>query len=291
MDKNEKERVVDELTARLREVDTLIVADYRGLTMPQIDSLRSRLIEHGARFTVVKNTLTRRAAEAAGTDALLALLEGPSAIAFIESDGDMVAVAKALADSARETKVLEIRGGLMQGRTITAADVEELAKLPPFDVLRGQVLGAIIGPLQNLLGLVNAPLQNLVGLIDARIEQLGGEGTGAASPGPEQEPESGAEQAVATETEAPADEVAEAGTESAAAAEAPAAEAEEAGGGPAAESEAPAVEAGEAGAQPAAESEAPAVEAEEMTEGPAAEAEAQVAESDPESEEANDVGS
>ncbi len=175
MDKNEKERLVDELTTRLRDVDTLIVADYRGLTMPQIDALRGRLIEHGARFTVVKNTLTRRAAEAAGADALLALLEGPSAIAFIDSDGDMVAVAKALADSAKETKVLEIRGGLMQGRTISAAEIEQLSKLPPFDVLRGQVLGAIIGPLQNLLGLVNAPLQNLVGLIDARIEQLGGE--------------------------------------------------------------------------------------------------------------------
>jgi large subunit ribosomal protein L10 len=140
--------------------------------MPQIDSLRGKLVEHGAKFTVVKNTLTRRAAEAAGVDALLAMLDGPSAIAFIESDGDMVAVAKALADSARETKVLEIRGGLMQGRTIEAADIEELAKLPPFDVLRGQVLGAIIAPLSNLLGLVNAPLQNLVGLIDARIEQL-----------------------------------------------------------------------------------------------------------------------
>ena len=117
------------------------MADYRGLTMPQIDTLRGKLVEHGAKFTVVKNTLTRRAAEAAGVDALLALLEGPSAIAFIESDGDMVAVAKALADSARDTKVLEIRGGLMQGRTISAADVDELAKLPPFDVLRGQVLG------------------------------------------------------------------------------------------------------------------------------------------------------
>ena len=144
--------------------------------MPQIDALRGRLVEHGAKFTVVKNTLTRRAAEAAGVDALLALLEGPSAIAFIESDGDMVAVAKALADSARETKILAIRGGLMQGRTISAADVEELAKLPPLDVLRGQVLGAIIAPLTELLGLVNAPLQNLVGLIDARIEQLGGPG-------------------------------------------------------------------------------------------------------------------
>ena len=174
MDRNEKERVVDELTARLKDTDTLFVADYRGLTMTQIDDLRGKLLEHGARLTVVKNTLTRRAAEAAGADALLTLLEGPSAIAFIESDGDMVAVAKALADSAKDTKILEIRGGVMQGKTIAAGDVEELAKLPPFDVLRGQVLGAIVAPLQNLLGLVSAPLQNLVGLIDARIEQLGG---------------------------------------------------------------------------------------------------------------------
>ena len=120
MHKEDKERVVAELTEKLRSAETLIVADYRGLTMPQIDALRGRLIEHGARLSVVKNTLTRRAAEAAGADALLALLEGPSAIAFIEADGDMVAVAKALADSARETKVLEIRGGVMQGRTISA---------------------------------------------------------------------------------------------------------------------------------------------------------------------------
>src|SRR5258705_440849 len=152
--------------------ETLFVADYRGLTMPQIDSLRGKLIENGARLSVVKNTLTRRAAEAAGADALLALLEGPSAIAFIEADGDMVAVAKALADSARETKVLEIRGGVMQGREISASDVEELAKLPPLDVLRGQVLGAIVAPLSSIAALVNAPLQNLYGLIEARIDQL-----------------------------------------------------------------------------------------------------------------------
>ena len=172
MQKEDKERVVAELTEKLRSAETLFVADYRGLTMPQIDSLRGKLIENGARLSVVKNTLTRRAAEAAGADALLALLEGPSAIAFIEADGDMVAVAKALADSARETKVLEIRGGVMQGREISASAVEELAKLPPLDVLRGQVLGAIIAPLSAIAALVNAPLQNLYGLIDARIEQL-----------------------------------------------------------------------------------------------------------------------
>jgi len=180
MQKEDKERVIADLTEKLRSSETMIVADYRGLTMPQIDSLRSKLIESGARFTVVKNTLTRRAAEAAGADALLALLEGPSAIAFVEADGDAVAVAKALADSARDTKVLAIRGGVMQGRVISGSDVEELAKLPPLDVLRGQVIGAIIAPLSSLIGLVNAPLQNLYGLLDARIEQLQAEGDAPA---------------------------------------------------------------------------------------------------------------
>jgi large subunit ribosomal protein L10 len=172
--KDEKERVVAELTERLRAADTLIVADYRGLTMPQIDTLRGRLLEHGARLSVVKNTLTRRAAEAAGAEALLALLEGPTAIAFLESDGDPVAVAKALADAARETRILAIRGGLLEGRPMEADEVESLATLPPLEILRGQVLGAVIAPLNALIGLVTAPLQDLYGLIDARIEQLGG---------------------------------------------------------------------------------------------------------------------
>ena len=172
MQKEDKERVVAQLTEKLRESETLIVADYRGLTMPQIDSLRGRLVEQGATFTVVKNTLTRRAAEAAGADALLALLEGPSAIAFVQADGDPVAVAKALSDSARDTKVLEIRGGVMSGRTISGADVENLAKLPPVEVLRGQVIGAIVAPLNAIAALINAPLQSLYGLIEARIEQL-----------------------------------------------------------------------------------------------------------------------
>jgi large subunit ribosomal protein L10 len=179
--KDEKQRVVDELTERLRSADTLFVADYRGLTMPQIEDLRARLIDQGARLRVVKNTLTRRAAEAAGSDAILALLEGPTAIAFLEADGDPAAVAKTIADVARQTRVLEIRGGVLEGRVLTGAEVENLATLPPLDVLRGQVLGAIVAPLSAFAGLVAAPLQNLYGLIDARIEQLGGE---AAAPAP-----------------------------------------------------------------------------------------------------------
>jgi large subunit ribosomal protein L10 len=204
--KEDKEQVVAELTERLRSSETLLVADYRGLTMPQIDALRSRLIESGARFTVVKNTLTRRAAEAAGADALLTLLEGPSAIAFLEADGDMVAAAKALADSARESRVLEIRGGVMQGRVITAEEVQSLASLPPIDVLRGQVLAAIIAPITAIAGLVNAPLQNLYGLLEARIEQLGGAEAEAPVAEEQEQAETGEPEPVPEEPTAEADE-------------------------------------------------------------------------------------
>src|SRR5947208_14278432 len=130
MHREDKERVVAELTERLRTTDTLFVADYRGLSMPEIDGLRTELLNHGARFTGGKNTLTRRAAEAAGADALLALLEGPSAIAFLESDGDPIAVAKALGNAARTTRILAVRGGVLQGSPVSAEDVENLAKLP-----------------------------------------------------------------------------------------------------------------------------------------------------------------
>src|SRR5437016_4760389 len=202
MKKEQKEQVVDQLPARLKAADTLLVADYRGLTMPQIDALRSKLIESGAKFTVTKNTLTKRAAELAGADALLALLEGPTAIAFLESNGDPVAVAKALVDAARTTRVLEVRGGLFEGRPIEASEIESLAKLPPVDILRAQVLGAVTAPLTSIVGLFAAPLQDLYGLLDARIEQLGGETPEAAS-GSEPQAQ---EEAVATVDETPAEE-------------------------------------------------------------------------------------
>ena len=190
MHKSDKERVVAELAERLRTSETLIVADYRGLTNSEIDGLRSKLLEHGARFAVVKNTLTRRAAETAGADALLALLEGPSAIAFVESGGDPVAVAKALADAATSTKVLAIRGGVLEGKSLTAAEVESLAKLPPADVIRAQLVGAIVSPLTTVVALLVAPLRDLAGLIDARIEQLKEQGdTSEADAAPAAEPE------------------------------------------------------------------------------------------------------
>jgi len=180
--KSEKERLVAELTEQLQKTDSLIVADYRGLTNSELRELRAKLRPHGARFTVVKNTLTRRAAEAAGADQLLALLEGPTAIAFVEADGDPVAVAKALSDTARQTKILTLRGGVLDGVHISGDDVETLAKLPPVDVLRGQLVGVIVAPLTQLIGLLTAPLRDLVGLIDARIAQLGESGAVTEAP-------------------------------------------------------------------------------------------------------------
>ena len=179
MHKSDKERVVAELTERLKTTDTFIVADYRGLTVTEMDDLRTELMKHGARFSVVKNTLTRRAAEAAGADVLLGLLEGPSAIAFLEADGDPVAVAKALADAARTTRVLAVRGGILEGSPLSPEDVENLAKLPPAEVLHAQLVGVLAAPLTTLVGLFAAPMRDLVGVLQARIDQLEAEGGGA----------------------------------------------------------------------------------------------------------------
>ena len=179
--RKDKERVVADLVERLRGSDTLIVADYRGLSVSELDDVRTKLLEHGARFSVVKNTLTKRAASEAGLETLTALLDGPTAIAFV-GDGDMVAVAKTLNDTAKRTRVLEIKGGILQGAPLEAGQVVELAALPPADVLKGQVLGAIVGPLSSIVGLFAAPLQDLVGLLDARVDQLGGPDIEATPP-------------------------------------------------------------------------------------------------------------
>jgi large subunit ribosomal protein L10 len=174
--KTDKERIVTELAEQLGSAETLIVADYRGLTNKQLEKLRDVLLENGARFRIVKNTLTKRAAEQAGAESLLVMLDGPTAIAFIESGGDPAAVAKALATTARETNVLTLRGGIFEGKTLSGEEINRLATLPPMDVLRGQLVGTIAAPLTQLLGLVSAPLRDLHGLIDARIKQLEEEG-------------------------------------------------------------------------------------------------------------------
>jgi large subunit ribosomal protein L10 len=193
--REEKERLVAELTDRLERTETLIVADYRGLSVSDIDKLRTDLLAHGARFSVVKNTLTKRAAEAAGATELMTLLEGPTAIAFLEGEGDPVAVAKALNDAAR-AELLSIKGGVLQGTTMTVDSIKELASLPPVETLRAQLAGAIVSPLTTVVMLLSAPLHDLVGLIDARIRQLEEQGEAQETPA-----EAAAEEAVADSPE------------------------------------------------------------------------------------------
>jgi large subunit ribosomal protein L10 len=204
--RSEKERVVAELAERLRDAQTLMVADYRGLTMTEIDELRTRLLEAGARFTVVKNTLTRRAAEEAGTKDVLELIEGPTAIAFLEADGDPVAVAKVLNETARARDVLVIRGGILDGALVADEDIKRLATLPPAEVLRAQLAGAVAGPLMTVVGLFAAPLRDLVGVIDARIRQLEEQGEAAPEPEAEAQPEPEEPQAEEPQAEEPAEE-------------------------------------------------------------------------------------
>lgn len=180
--RQEKERIVAELVDRLKSVDTLLVADYRGLTMSEIDELRTRMLEAGARFTVVKNTLTKRAAEEAGVKDLLELIDGPTAIAFIEPDGDPVAAAKVMSDVARAHDVLVIRGGLLQGASVSEEQIKELAKLPPADMLRAQVAGAVTAPLMTVVGLFTAPVRDFVGVLDARIRLLEEQGETVEAP-------------------------------------------------------------------------------------------------------------
>jgi large subunit ribosomal protein L10 len=211
--KRDKERVVAELVERLRASDTLIVADYRGLTMSEIDGVRTELLKHGARFSVVKNTLTKRAAEEAGVKGLIELLDGPTAIAFV-LEGDMVAVAKSLNDTARQTKVLSLKGGILQGQPVGPDEVQKLAALPPANVLQGQVLGAVVGPLNAIVGLFTAPLRDLVGVLDARIQQLQEQGETV-------EPEAPAPEPRVEETTEPEAEASEEAAEPEAAAEEP----------------------------------------------------------------------
>ena len=179
--RQDKERIVSELAERLKSSRNLLVADYRGLSMPEIDELRSKLLETGARFSVVKNTLTRLAAEEAGVKELLDLIDGPTAIAFIDAEGDPAAAAKILNDTARAHDVLVIRGGLLEGDTVSDVEIKRLATLPPADVVRAQFAGAVAAPLTTIVGLFTAPLRDLVNVLDARITQLQEQGDHADS--------------------------------------------------------------------------------------------------------------
>jgi len=197
MNKEQKAERVAQIATAIRESEAVFAVDYRGISVPQAAELRAKLIEAGARFSVVKNTLTERAVDEAGTDTLKEYLDGPTAFTFVLADGgDVAMAAKALSQFRRANEVLEFKGGIMGGEPLSIEQIESIARLPALDVLHGQVVGVLASPITGLARGLN---QLIAGLAIA-LGQVQAEGKLGA-----EEPE--AEEAPAEE--APGDPVAE----------------------------------------------------------------------------------
>ncbi len=227
MNRDQKAAAIEEVAAQIQESEAVFAVDYRGISVPQAADLRTRLTDAGARFRVVKNTLTQRAADQAGAESLKEFLEGPTAFTFVVADGgDVALAAKALATFRRETDLLTFKGGVMNGDPLSAEQLEALSRLPARDVLHGQLVGMIASPITGLVRTLNALISGLAIQLQQIAEQglVGGDGPAAEEAAPAAE-EAGAEAAPAAEEAAAAEEPAAEETEepAAEAAEEPAA--------------------------------------------------------------------
>jgi large subunit ribosomal protein L10 len=167
--KSRKAEVIDEIEAEMRSSTALIVADYRGLSVGAISGVRDGLRPLDATLRVSKNTLARIAAERTGNEALAALFVGPTAIAFCK--GEPAAVAKKLSDAARETRILRLKGGMLDGRVLDEDGVKRLATLPSKEVLQAQVVGVVAAPLQTFVTLLGAAPREFVVVLDQIIQK------------------------------------------------------------------------------------------------------------------------
>ena len=203
----EKVAVVEEVRARLGEADAAILTEYRGLSVKDMAALRRSLTEAGGTYKVYKNTLVRFAARDLGLDELEAMLQGPTAIAFVA--GDAVDVAKALRDFARTHPALVVKGGVLGTKVLTSADAAALADVAPREVLLARFAGALAAPMVQFAGLLQALPRNFAYGLKALIDKGGAGGAPADSAAPAEEPAAAApaEEAAAA---APAEEAAEA---------------------------------------------------------------------------------
>jgi large subunit ribosomal protein L10 len=169
MARPDKAAAVAELTDKFRDSGAAVLTEYRGLTVAQLTRLRGSISEH-ATYVVVKNTLTDIAAKQAGVTAFDGQLTGPSAIAFIT--GDPVETAKSIRDFAKANPALVIRGGYLEGKSLTAADVTKLADVEPREVLLAKLAGAMKASLSQAAALFQAPLSQAVRTLEAlRVKQ------------------------------------------------------------------------------------------------------------------------
>lgn len=190
---------VADLTEQFRSADAVVLTEYRGLSMAQLTELR-RSLGGGVNYTVVKNTLARRAAKDAGADDLVEQFSGPSALAFVQ--GDPVEAAKGLRDFSRAHHALVLRGGLLSGRFLDAAEIAKLADLESREVLLSKLAGAMQASASQAVSLFAAPLAQTARVVEALRQQVE-DGTPPAPTAAEPEAESAPEaEAVPTEPEA-----------------------------------------------------------------------------------------
>ncbi|MBV9836790.1 MAG: 50S ribosomal protein L10 [Solirubrobacterales bacterium] len=169
MNRDQKAAVVEEIAAQIKAAEAIFAVDYRGLSVSQAAELRARLRAVDAKFRIVKNSLTERAAEKAGAEPLKPMLEGPTALTLVH--GDAALAAKALSDVARALHILEFKGGLLNGDTLSAEDVRSIARLPAREVLHGQLVGTIASPLTGLVRSLHALVAGLAVQLQAIADQ------------------------------------------------------------------------------------------------------------------------
>jgi large subunit ribosomal protein L10 len=199
MDRTQKAAVIDQVAANIQDAEAIFAVDYRGISVTQAAALRSRLRDADASFRIVKNTLTERAADAAGAEALKAYLEGPTAMTFVR--GDVALAAKALSDFRRTEGLLAFKGGVMGGEPLDVAQIDALARLPSREVLYGRLVGMVASPLTGLA----AAMDNLISGLARQLAQMAEQGlVGGDAPAqaPAEEAADAAE-APAAETEQP----------------------------------------------------------------------------------------
>jgi large subunit ribosomal protein L10 len=204
MNRDEKAAVVDRIAGELEQAQAVFAVDYRGITVSQVADLRARLRAADATFRVVKNSLTERAADKAGAETLKEILEGPTALTFVR--GDAAAAAKALSDAQRVTDVLAFKGGLMDGKPVTADEIRAISRLPSREVLYAQLVGTVAAPISGLVRGLNA----LIAGVAIQLKAIHDQGLVGGAAVAQDEPEPAAEQTDTT-TQTQTDAAAEAG--------------------------------------------------------------------------------
>src|SRR5919201_1634249 len=172
MNREQKAAAIAEIAGQIEGSEAVFAVDYRGISVPQAAELRVRLRDADATFRIVKNTLTERAADKAGAEALKELLDGPTAMTFVR--GDAAAAAKALSDFRRASggALLEFKGGWMNGAPLAAPEIEAIAKLPSREVLYGRLVGMVASPLTGLV----TSLNGLIGGLARQLQQIADQG-------------------------------------------------------------------------------------------------------------------